>query len=35
VVQGAMNDDEICTLAQEMFVDRIANYIAMYHNKLG
>ena len=34
VVQGAMNDDDICTLAQEMFVDRVANYIAMYHNKL-
>ena len=34
VVQGAMNDDEVCTLAQEMFVDRVANYIAMYHNKL-
>ena len=34
VVQGAMNDDEECSLAQEMFVERATNYITIYNNKL-
>ena len=29
-----MNDDEECSLAQEMFVERATNYITIYNNKL-
>ena len=35
VEDGIKSGDELCVLAQKMYVQRIANYIAMYNNELN